>query len=155
MTDFELALDRAIGLITPREHSELELRNKLLQRKISPDVIDAVIEKLRELDYISDERFTETYIQQRIRRGDGPRKIAANLQKRGINRTLIESSIPVDDDFWLARAHEVYRKRHTVQHEARVTSLNRKEWLRMRRFLESRGFGTGTVLKVLGVIPRK
>ena len=92
MTDIRNSpeLEKAVQILTPREHSAHELRLKLLKRNIARDKIDAIVAYLIELDYLSDERFTDAYVLERIRKGDGPLKIRANLLKRGVERNLIE-----------------------------------------------------------------
>ena len=140
------ALEQAIRLLTPREHSVLELRQKLLKRNHSSETIDAVIAHLLDLNYLSDERFAEIYVAERICKGDGPMKIRSNLQKRGIERLLIERFLAQDDDFWLDNAREVLQKRFA--HDGQTLPL--AEWKRRRTFLHGRGFPVHVIQRTLG-----
>ena len=142
-------LDQAIRLLTPREHSVRELRQKLIKRNYQPEKIEAVIAHLMELDYLSDARFTEIYVAERIRKGDGPLKIAANLQKRGVDRGLIEPTIDFDDDVWIERARAVLQKRFDSNKSCDELLLF-TEWNRRRTFLVGRGFPPHIASQTLG-----
>ena len=142
-------LDRAIQILTPREHSVLELRRKLMKRNIEPEKIDAIVTYLLELDYLSDERFAEAYVKQRINKGDGPLKIYANLQQRGIDEHLIESALSIDEEDWVAYARNVVLKRYGEEGEE-TTPLLFNEWSRRGKFLTNRGFPAHLVRQVLG-----
>ena len=155
MTDIRNSpeLERAIHLLTPREHSVLELRIKLVKRNIDPEKIEAVVSYLIELDYLSDERFTEAYVAERTRKGDGPNKIRSNLQKRGVDRALIERFVTSDDDYWTERAIDVLRKRFGARHEE-ISGLEFKEWTKRRNLLMNRGFPVHVIRVALGDFTR-
>ena len=149
---FEQIFEQAIRLLTPREHSELELRRKLSKRKVSHDLIDRVVERLIELDYLSDDRFAELYILQRTQRGDGPIKIRSNLIQRGIHSLTIEKYLSQDDEHWLAIAHSVVERRlHRLRKS--IGDLTKDEWRRLYGFLGSRGFPGHLARQVLGEVP--
>ena len=151
---FEEILNQAIRLLTPREHSELELRRKLQLRGIAGREIDPVIARLIELGYLSDDRFAELYVSQRIRRGDGPSKIRANLIKRGISSTLIEQHLPKDQETWEEVAKNVLEKK-LLQMNKTLESLTSNDWKRLYAFLNSRGFSGALSRTVLGDIPSR
>ena len=146
---FETAYEVAIGLLTPREHSKLELRRKLVKRRVDHSTIDAVVDRLCEQDYLSDDRFTRLYIEERIQRGDGPLKITGNLAKRGIERCVINEFLPSDEDFWRDRARTVIAKRFSRALTPEIAQLPRNEWNRLCTFLQNRGFRASTVMQVL------
>lgn len=142
-------LDRALQILTPRDHSVLELRRKLIKRRIDSAKIDAIVEYLLEFDYLSDERFTETYVKQRINKGDGPLKIRANLQQRGIDESLIVDALEIDEEEWVAHARNVVQKRYgAVEGESPTLGFN--EWSKRGKFLTNRGFPAHLVRQILG-----
>lgn len=155
MTDIRNSpeLERAIQIITPREHSVHELRLKLLKRNIEHDKIEAIIAYLIELNYLSDERFAEAYVAERIRKGDGPLKIRSNLQKRGVDRSLVERFVSSDDDIWIERASDVLNRRFTSNDEAEGRLLI-DEWVKRRNLLMNRGFPSHIVRIALGDFQR-
>lgn len=60
--EYTKARDYALRSLTIREQTEHQLRTKMLNREYSNDIIDAVIQYLKEYDYLNDERFLEQYI---------------------------------------------------------------------------------------------
>ncbi len=146
-------LERAIQILTPREHSVQELRLKLLKRNIEHDKIEAIIAYLIELNYLSDERFAEAYVAERVRKGDGPLKIRSNLQKRGVDRSLVERFVSSDDDIWIERASDVLSKRFTSNDDADGRLLI-DEWVKRRNLLMNRGFPSHIVRIALGDFER-
>ena len=105
---------RALRIIAPREHSTLELRRKLRTRGYDTTTIDRVIAELIDQDYLSDDRFADLYVQQRVDRGDGPFKIRNALRKRGISDRISNGLIRNDDEYWLERAQAAHDKKYPV-----------------------------------------
>ena len=60
---------KALDLLSLREHSRQELTRKLLKRKFELADIDVVLDKLMERKFLSEERFTEAYINSRMKKG--------------------------------------------------------------------------------------
>ena len=112
-------------------------------------MIDRVIAHLKELDYLSNERYTEIYVLQRTRKGDGPLKITANLKRRGINDQLILKYLSRDEDHWLSVAKEVLSKRYGDESELGTTHLSREARQQRYTFLNGRGFPGGVISKAL------
>mgnify|MGYP000559479713 FL=1 len=71
----QTALHCGVGLLSRREHSEFELRQKLSSREFDSDEIDIAIERLLEKDYLSDTRFAQSTCRHRVNRGYGWRYI--------------------------------------------------------------------------------
>ena len=126
-----------------------ELRLKLVKRNVDQEKIEAIVAYLIELDYLSDERFAEAYVAERIRKGDGPLKIRSNLQKRGVDRKLIERFVTSDDEFWIERANEVLGKRFATNDDGQVP-LQLSEWTKRRNLLSNRGFQSHVARSALG-----
>ena len=125
----------AVGLLARREHSEMELARKLMQRKYSQSEIDEVLEKVKSCNYLDDERFVDAFVTSRKNRGQGPLKIKAQLQQRGVASSLIGRFVHDRDECWLDMAAEVYQKKFgTTAPEDYAAKV--KAW----RFMQSRGF---------------
>lgn len=83
------AYNKAIDLISRREHSRKEIITKLSQRGYG-DVADETADKLEERGYLDDERFAEMYAKElKLRRGFGKRRISQELYIKGIDRDII------------------------------------------------------------------
>ena len=112
-----------------REHSKLELFQKLQVKGFDVDIINYSISKLAKHNYQSDERFAEDFILMRFNQGKGPVMIVSELKMRGIN-TFDLSAFD-----WFELAKEVRQKKF-----GNHSTLNYKEIAKQKRFLQSRGF---------------
>lgn len=126
---------KALDLLSLREHSRQELTRKLLKRKFELADIDVVLDKLMERKFLSEERFTEAYINSRMKKGYGPLRIEQELQERGVNGAIIGRTFETMDCDWYAQAVDVRRKKFG---EGRVDDY--KEKAKQMRFLQYRGF---------------
>ncbi len=134
---------RALKLLSRREHTELELRNKLPRGEEEAGAVLEVIENLKREDYLSDERFAEVYVRSRMERGDGPVKIRHALKNRGVSGALIERYLDPADGVWETILGEVWARKFDS------APANYKEWAKQARFLQSRGFTTEQIKKVV------
>ena len=66
--------NKALDLLSRREHSKKEIRDKLCLRFEDRDNINSVIDKLQLNNLINDHRFSEAYVTIRKRKGFGPKK---------------------------------------------------------------------------------
>ena len=118
-----------LKMLMRREHSRLELFQKLQTKGFDVDVVNNSISKLVEQNYQSDDRFSEEFIQMRFNQGKGPVKIASELKMRGINTF----DLSVFD--WFQLAKEIRQRKF-----GDLSSLDFKETAKQKRFLQSRGF---------------
>ena len=118
-----------LKMLMRREHSRLELFQKLQTKGFDVDVVNNSISKLIEQNYQSDDRFSEEFIQMRFNQGKGPVKIASDLKMRGINTF----DLSVFD--WFQLAKEIRQRKF-----GDLSSLDFKETAKQKRFLQSRGF---------------
>ncbi len=131
----ETAFQRALRLIQLRPRSESEIRQKLLQRKEKDDVIQHVIERLKQSGLLNDDAFAKGWIENRAElRPRSRRALAYDLSQRGVERSVIETNLAeIDDDEMAYRA---------AQQKAR--KLKDYEWndfrLKLYRYLAQRGF---------------
>ena len=126
---------QGIRLLADREHSRLELRRKLLARGHDPGTVEEALRSLEKQGLLSDERFTEQYVNVLKRKGYGPLRMRARLRERGINDTIIHAWVDNRDDEW----------RHAMIESARRKFGNDqggdfRQKARIARFLEYRGF---------------
>jgi regulatory protein len=94
-----------------------------------------VLDELVHKGLQSDVRFTETYIEGRLRKGNGPLRIRAELRERGIEDGLISTCLEAFAEQW----REVLQQVHDSKFGQTVPD-NRKELAKRARFLEYRGF---------------
>tara|TARA_Y100000739_G_scaffold158400_1_gene136807 strand:+ start:474 stop:851 length:378 start_codon:yes stop_codon:yes gene_type:complete len=116
-------------MLMRREHSKLELFQKLQIKGFDIDIINNSISKLVQQNNQSDERFAEDFIMMRFNQGKGPVRIVSELKMRGIN-TFNLSAFD-----WFELAKEIRQKKFGNQ-----LPLDYKEIAKQKRFLQSRGF---------------
>jgi len=126
---------KGVRLLSMREHSTHEITTKLSVKCESLDIVYAVVEFLIENKYLSDERFTESYIRFRRNRGFGPNKIRTELKDKGINNNMIDDHLNVNSSIWFDTAQNQYKKKYG---DDRVKDYN--TWAKRARFMQSRGF---------------
>ena len=122
--------------LSRREHATYELFQKLLAKgEYEADDISVALARLTDQDLLSDERFTEAFIDQRSNRGSGPLKIRAELRQKGISDAMIETFLDERNVLWCKNAQAVYLKKYGLERPSEL-----KEKMRQSRFLQSRGF---------------
>lgn len=125
----------AIGLLARREHSLVELRQKLGKR--FPEwfsLFDDVFLALQKEGLQSDARFAEAYLRMRHGRGYGPTKIGLELLQRGIANDVVLSCMSEAGFDWYLSAAEVLSKKYP----GGVLCFSDRS--KAQRFLHYRGF---------------
>ena len=136
---YQLAKHGAIDLLSRREHSAQEIRDKLSRRKqLKYFDFDALIDELVEAGWLSHERFAENFIRARRNRGQGPVKIKHDLRHRGLRDDEFEELLSCYDD-WHDHASEVLSRRYSQP------PVDQKQRAKMQRFLQSRGFSFDSI----------
>jgi regulatory protein len=135
--------DSCLRLLARREHSQKELQDKLTLRGFNRSDSQAVIAELSQQGWQSDERYAESYVRQRIKKGYGPVRISYELKQRGVDGVDLESVVEDLAGSWLDVLEQVYLGKYTNDEYLTV-----KEWLKRNRFLQQRGF-SGSLIKTL------
>lgn len=137
-------LHKGIDLLSRREHSAFELRNKLRLREFQDDEITLVIDYLVEHDYLSETRFADSVYRTRVNKGYGKRYIENELSQKGISSTDIHSAAQALDIDWYQQVEIVYKKRFD-----NLPITEQKDKAKRIRFLQYRGFSTDEIFTVL------
>ena len=126
----------ALKILIRREHSQLELCNKLKLKGFDDVDIKYSIDLLIEQKYQSDERFTEAFILMRYNQGKGPLIISSELRKRGIENF----DLSIFD--WLELVKDIRKKKfgHNLPSDFKTQA-------KQKRFLASRGFSFDEINK--------
>jgi regulatory protein len=85
---------RAAKLLTAKSRSVAELRERLLERCSSKDIVETVIARLREYGYLDDERYALTYASSKVRQQPvGRRRLEQSLAKRKVERSVADEAL--------------------------------------------------------------
>ena len=136
--------NKALDLLSRREHSRKELYLKLTKRFKSQEDINLILERLGEKNLLSDSRFAEEYVQARRKKNFGPIKISAELEKRGVKESLITNEIDRFDD-WEDLAELCFKKRFPDGVSNDFHKLQKQ-----KNFLLNKGFTFYQIESVLG-----
>jgi regulatory protein len=128
----------AMNLLARREQSFFELVQKLTRKFPDFDKHETILpalEKLREENLQSDERFVEAYVRYHLTRGMGPMKISMELGQKGANDNLIQNEIYNTEIDWVAHCREVLNRKYP---EGFGSTIDERQ--KLHRFLSQRGF---------------
>jgi regulatory protein len=130
---------RALRLLARRDHTRAELQAKLSEHATA-DEIAALLEEFERAGWLSDRRFVESYLSaRRMRFGDF--KLRHALRAKGVDEALIEQTLAGTDE--LPRAREVWCRKFAA------APADARDYARQARFLQSRGFRSETVRRLL------
>ena len=142
--DHQHAMNTAVRILTNRDHSKYELKQKLQQRGFGRKVIDTVIVECERFNYINDKRTADVYISQLKRKHFGKRYIRMALRKKRLSGTVIENILqknyPEADELENA-GRLLEKKMKTFEREADLKKRSDKIY----RFLYSRGFSPAVI----------
>ena len=141
---FQLIYNKALDLISRREHSRYELMQKLNKRyPETRPLIEEVLDKLIVNNILDDERFAEMYINSRARKGFGPKKIEMELSSKHVESFIISSSLEAYDN-WIENA-----KKELLKKFKGIVPTDYQSKIKQKQFLFNRGFSTQIIDKVL------
>lgn len=103
---------RALGLLTRREHSRKELTRKLIAKGVASDDVEVVVAKLADAGWQSDVRFAESRVRVRVSDGYGPLHLRAELATHGLDRDTIMAAIDTFEGDWADIARDLVRRRY-------------------------------------------
>nr|WP_262378732.1 recombination regulator RecX [Luteimonas viscosa] len=105
------ATQRALGLLTRREHSRKELLRKLAARGVEADEARTAVERLAGAGWQDDVRFAESLVRARVGGGYGPRHIRAELGTHGLDQEVVTAALATFDGDWAEVARDLVRRR--------------------------------------------
>jgi regulatory protein len=131
---YKAIYNKALDIISRREHSQKELSNKLIKKFNIPELVDSVIHGLLEKNLLNDYRYSESYVVARKRKGFGPKKIGYELVSRGVNENTASEVIDAEGG-WNEAALKAFNKKFKAG-----ISEDFKEQSKQKIFLQNRGF---------------
>ncbi len=145
---FSRLLDRAMRVLSQRDHSRDELKRKLqlssqraayLKQEENVPIPDELLEKVldwcQESGWLNDQRFTERFIQSRARKGYGSQRVRMELQQKGISRDEINQAMMDTEVDWSQCAAELAKRKF-----GEPLPQTWAEKSKVQRFLMSKGF---------------
>ncbi|NCB58847.1 MAG: regulatory protein RecX [Gammaproteobacteria bacterium] len=130
-------LAKTMKLLARRDHSVYELTLKL-KPFYSGREIDTVIERCLQENWLDDARFAENYIRSRSNSGYGPRRIALELQQKGVAGEIIRQALQEAAVDWQALLLRLLERRMPLPEEP-------AERIKLQNMLLRRGFSSDLI----------
>lgn len=134
---------QAIRLLARREYTHAELRKKLAAAADSSEDVDTVLEDLAARGLLSDARAAASYLRTHGERF-GAARLRRDLRDKGVDGDTIAEGLQrseLADEF--TRACNVWQRKYGA------TPRDAREWARQARFLQSRGFSSDIIRRLL------
>ena len=137
------ALEYAFLLLKYRLRSENEIRLRMKNKKFSQEVIDKTVLFLKEKRFIDDNIFAKAWVDSRIKRPLGLRRIEQELKLKGVDKEVIQAQV--------ARVKKDYAEEDIVKGivQSRLKRLKAKDAQEIKRkmyaYLIRRGFSPEVV----------
>ncbi len=134
----------ALDCLARRDHACGDLRQKLLHKGFDAGIVGEVMERLRTEKLVDDRRYVESFIGFRAARGQGPRRVRAELRKLGLAEELVEEAIGGYGD-WGGQLLKARQKRFGA-----ALPTDDADRQRQARFLGYRGFTGAQIRMAIG-----
>lgn len=136
---------RAVGFLSRREHSRLELERKLAPHADDATELKQVLDQLEHDNWLSNQRFAQTLVNRRAQ-SQGTARIIGELRQHGLTDEQIVELRNQLQGTELQRARQVWEKKFSHVPE------NAREYAKQFRFLASRGFSPDCLRRIIGDI---
>lgn len=143
----EKARGYAFLLLKFRLRSEKEITQRLKEKKFDEQVIKETIEFLKERKFIDDQAFAKAWIESRIRKPLGLRRLRQELSLKGIDKKIIDAELEevkkgyIELDIVKKIVRERFEKLKGIQAQ--------KAKFRLYTYLLRRGYSSEIVREVL------
>ncbi len=134
--------ERALGFLSRREYSRLELKRKLAPHAEDEHEVESLLDDFATRGWLSEARFAEQIVHAR-RSKYGAQRIVHELKEKGVSMDAVEAILPDLRESELETARAVWTKKFGVLPQ------DARERAKQMRFMMSRGFNSSTIGKVL------
>ena len=137
----------AVRLLSQREFNTREMADRLANRDYDAEIVTEVIRQLKSDNYLSEQRYAESFLRSRIKRGEAPWLAAQKAKQKGaessaLQAALAEISEAYDDE-------QVCRELLDQRDPGGLRFDDERVWQRQARFLRNKGHNSATILRVL------
>lgn len=134
--------ERALGFLSRREYSCLELKRKLAPHAEDEQEVESLLADFAARGWLSEARFTEQIVHAR-RSKYGAQRIVQELKEKGVSADAVAAVLPELRENELETARAVWTKKFGILPQ------DARERAKQTRFMMSRGFSSSTIGKVL------
>ena len=128
-----------------QEYCAQQLRRKLQQVAEDPDAVPALIARLQQQGYLSEQRFAESYLRSRIRRGETVQVAARRARQKGVEREALQAAVAEID---LDEGQACRQLLHKRDPEG-LRFDDRRIWQRHLRYLCNKGYPMAIAMEAM------
>lgn len=132
---------KALAFLAKREHSYLELIEKL-KPHADLNLIKEVLDELKDKNWLSEERYINSYINSKSKK-QGLSRIKYELKQKVAETHLVDQALDSLELDEFAIAYQIWQRKF------KQLPQDKKEYMRQFRFLQNRGFSFDTIRRVL------
>jgi regulatory protein len=147
---------RAFRYLSRRQHSTSELRIKLKQKGYETDLINEVLDDLKNKNYLDDIEFAKMFVEEKIKlKLWGEQKLRSELIKRGIKSEIISDVLRniISDEDKLNNVMTVASKKYDTLRNRKLDNDEIKK--KLITFLNSRGYDYAVIKEVCDELIKK
>ena len=112
--EIEMSYQKCCGYLDRKMRSEKEIRNYLKKNEVSKEIVESVIQKLKENHFLDDDRYVNSYVNDSVKfTNNGPLKIEKSLIDLGIKKEMIEKRLDeISKEVWEDKIKKIIQKRN-------------------------------------------
>lgn len=160
VNDVQKAISSGCRMLAIREHSEKQIRTKLIKKGYSQEAVNASVTYLIDENWLSESRFCNAFIRSRASKGQGLVRINFELQQQGILQSLINAQLGLEDIDWQQVCEDTLLKKLCSNSkkisagrigftEPKPIPLNNNERAKLESFLRYRGFSSEQIKRAV------
>lgn len=147
MGDKKSAMEVAVAYLENRMRTVFEVRKKLTEKEFSQDEIDETVNDLIGLRYLDDYEFAKRYYEYNAEKKRGSMRAMRELEEKGVDKETIKFAY--EDFTYEMKVDELAIAKQVAEPLLEGGELDEKMRGKIARKLETRGFSTSTIIKVL------
>lgn len=137
-----------LRLLSLRDHSKVELKQKVIQKGISPKFLDEILEEFEALNYLNEERFVKAFIRDKTTlSGWGSIKIKLALKKKGISDTLIHTYLDDQNTDALKEQMQTLVLKKAARFKRESDEIKRKK--KIYEYLARKGYPSDVIIRYI------
>ncbi|UMZ73478.1 regulatory protein RecX [Natranaerofaba carboxydovora] len=144
----EKGFNQALKYLTYRPRTVSEVKNHLKKKGYSSRVINLVVEKLSEINYLNDYQYAVDWLNYQISNSkDGPKLLEYKLKQKGISQDIVKHAIHeiIDEDKELNLARKAFKKKYNSE----ISTLTYEEKQKVGAYLQRKGFSYEIIVNIL------
>jgi len=83
----------AVRLLSQREFNTREMADRLANRDYDAEIVTEVIRQLKSDNYLSEQRYAESFLRSRIKRGEAPWLAAQKAKQKGAESSALQAAL--------------------------------------------------------------